>query len=341
MNKILIKFVVLILLVSCESKVEITRNTPDTGGGDSPTETEIELISLNNLSISNITENDFTVNAYVDTTDFSGKTITLYYCNSTTTPSCSPKAGDSKIITNSSFISEEIKNLNSSTYNAGDGINILLEIEEDSSIVDSLSSSFTLKESPEMILSINSNDQDGETAEDTPTNFFNIDGEGGEQVYLGNWDTGGSRKMWLFLNFTLSKDIPSGSTINSSYLTIGGAGQFNWDSNNYYANIYVQDTNDASLPTMFDDSPNEANGNLVFSPVRWPNSGGLFWQQINTSPDISSLVQELVDKYDGLSSGSKIQIWISTPSFGSASQLIYADYGHANHKADLSINWSY
>ena len=160
-------------------------------------------------------------------------------------------------------------------------------------------------------------------------------------VFFGNWHTGGSRKMWLYLNFTLTKDIPAGSTINSSFLTIGGDGQFNWDSNNNYANIYIQDSDDSPIVTSYDDSPNEINGTITFSAIRWPSSGGLFWQQINTSPNLASSIQELVNKYDGLSSGSKIQLWISTPSFGSASQLIYADFGHANHQADLSINWSY
>jgi len=192
-----------------------------------------------------------------------------------------------------------------------------------------------------MLLSILSNDKDGEASIDFPTNFFNIDGEGGEQVFLGNWGGSGENKMWLFLNFTLTKDIPSGSTINSSFLTLGGDGRYNWDTNNYYANVYIQDTDNATPPSEYDDAPNEANGTLVLSPVRWPSTGGLFWEQVNTSPNISSLIQELVDKYEGLSAGSNIQIWVSTPSYGSAAQLIYADFGHANHKADLSINWSY
>lgn len=337
MKKLLTIIITSFFLFSCESEIKIKKNNPETDTPPSNT----GYVSLKNLSISNITENDFTVNAIIDTNDLTGKIIKLYYCNSTLNPSCDPKLYESRVISNTSLINEEVKNLNSPNYNGGNTLSLLLEVEENSVVKESLNTSFTLKETPEMILSISSNNQDGEATEDTTNNFFDIDGEGGEQVFFGTWDTGGSKKMWLFLNFTLTKDIPSGSTVNSSYLTLGGDGQFNWDSNNYYAKIYIQDTDDANLATSFDDAPNEINGNLVLSPQRWPSSGGLFWQQINTSPNISSLIQQLVDKYDGLSSGSKIQLWISTPSFGSASQLIYADFGHANHKADLSINWSY
>jgi hypothetical protein len=330
----------LIILTSCGEDVTIMPKFVDETGTVNTTinpSVDLEIVSL---SVISITENDFTVSSILSTNDFSGVVTTLYMCNNTLTPLCDPKAGDSRVVSNSQLINELFKNVNPLNYRPLDSINVLLEVVKDSVVISDETTTFTLLDSPIIQTSVSADDRDGETYEST-VGFFNQDGEGGNQVFFGNWGGSGQNKMWLYLNFTINKDIPSGSTIKGSRLTLGGDGVISWNANVDYANIYVQDSSDSVPVASFNDTPNESNGNLVFSPLRWPAVGGLTWEVVNTSPDVSSLIQQLVDKYDGLSSGSRIQFWISTPSKGSASQLIYADFGHASHKADLDISWEY
>lgn len=336
--------ILLTFLVSCnEVDLPSSNNTGVTNTGDTDSGSQENISQeISSLSITNVTEDDFRlVGIMASSENVTDLDFNLYYCNETQNSGCDPKSGDTLLLTSSQLINQLVSNLDSSDYSPNDTINLLLEVNENTTLVDSQSIQFTLADDPSMTLNILSNEADGEAAVDSPTNYFNIDGEGGDQVFFGNWHTNGSRKMWVYLNFTLTKEIPAGSNVNSAYLTIGGDGRYQWDMNNYYANIYIQDSADAAIASEFNDTIGEANGNVSLASISWGQTNGLQWQGLNTTPNISSLIQSLVDKYDGLASGAKIQIWISTPSFGLASQLIYADYGHPNHFTELNIDWSY
>jgi hypothetical protein len=47
--------------------------------------------------------------------------------------------------------------------------------------------------------------------------------------------------------------------------------------------------------------------------VRWPEELGLAWQHPgpNSTPDLSPLLQALVDEYGGLEAGAHVQFWIA------------------------------
>ena len=343
--KSLIKILFLCLFISCESDIQLQSsddNNSSSSSSGTSSGTSSLTFSIDNIITSGIKENGFSiVLGYVK--DSGTYSATLYYCNETDSPGCDPLAGTSQSLTvTDNFFYNTISNL-SSPNDGGDTLNLLVQVSDGGSVVASDTTTVTLLEEPSMTLSITNNLDDGETAQDSP-NFYDADGEGGEQVYIGRWSGGGALQMWSFLRFQLSKSIPDGATIKSAILRVRGDGTFNWDTSNYYLMVYGESSSNAPRVTDFEDTIDiGTNGNTsVSSNVRWPNSGGLEWYSgVNVSPNLASIIQDLVDNNNGLNQNDYIQLWLTTPSFGVAAQVIYADYGHPNHFTELEIIWSY
>lgn len=191
------------------------------------------------------------------------------------------------------------------------------------------------KTSDSQSLTITTENDDGEGYGTTDL-YFN--GESNDSLdYAGSYD---SLPTFSFFRFTLSKSIPAGASITSATLSVYGTTSVGtWGSNSDYLVIQLNDSANASQVSAASQFPN-GGGNFT-TTVRWPSSGGLTWAiaGLNTTPNISSLVQTLVNKYGGLSAGSHIQVWIYSPQTGVRSEVELAEYGHANFNTHLNISW--
>lgn len=178
------------------------------------------------------------------------------------------------------------------------------------------------------------------------------DGEGSNSVnWVGKWY---SLPVWGGLRFQLSSAIPSGATITSASISVFGDGREGWDDSNDYLTIIANDSADAPQVASQNDRPDGPNAYYFSAPpgnvtggsnteVRWPSVGGLAWNDalLNISPDISPLIQFLVNKHNGLASGASVQLWVHLPIYGFNHEVAYADYGHPTKPAPmLVINWS-
>lgn len=185
---------------------------------------------------------------------------------------------------------------------------------------------------------------DGEI--DTRYSSFCANGEGGYD-YIGAYSGG---EVFGFFRFDLPISL-AGKTIDSAILSLRGFDTWNWNSTSEFIRIWVTASSDAARPTSAANTPSIATynpGNTTLYPstltsgIRWPASGGLTWSTsgYNASPDISSLIQHLIDS-SGLTDGH-ITVWVGSPaSEVSDSEVSCYDYGTDPTKAaKLDITYS-
>lgn len=338
MKKILLLLIVISSVYSCKDDYVLNKGE----GGTTIVEAPI-VFQVNDLVVSSVAEDDFSVSLGYVPEDGITYTATLYYCNSTDNVGCNPKLGSSTALTvNTSSVYGDVKNL-VTPNDPNDVLNLFIEIFEGATVKGTKIGLVTLEDSPTMDINLVGNGNDGEIDESADTYY--IDGEGSEQLYMGQWNLGAGRlPTWGFFRFQLHKDIPSNATVKSVHFNVYGVGILNWNINSHYLNVYIQDVDNTTQPSGPDDFLGGSNGNIAGnSIVRWPSTGGLSWNVDgnNRSPNIAPLIQELVTKYDGLRANDYITVWISSPDFGSNSEVMAADTGHANFDTSLEVVWEY
>lgn len=128
--------------------------------------------------------------------------------------------------------------------------------------------------------------------------------------YLGQFPNGA--QYYAYMRFRLPAAVPAGSIIDSAVLEIAGHDEYAW-AGAYALRVWVQDTPDAPAVGGVTDYPQDG-GSVVLSAdsVRWPEVGGLPWQQPgpNATPDLAPLLQALVDTHGGLAADAYVQFWI-------------------------------
>lgn len=147
---------------------------------------------------------------------------------------------------------------------------------------------------------------DGYLAHWYPSGEDNAEG----RQYLGQFPT--SKHYYGYMRFRLPAALPAGSIVDGVVLEISGHDEYQWQGA-YALRVWVQDTADApAVGGTFDYPQDGSSVVLSTDSVRWPESGGLVWQQPgpNATPDLAPLVQALVDAHDGLAAGAYVQFWI-------------------------------
>lgn len=180
--------------------------------------------------------------------------------------------------------------------------------------------------------------------------FFGAGEDSNGGAWAGAWPT--TSHYWGFTRFTLGSAIPNGTTISNATLELYGYDLWNWDTDGDYLHIHVTDSADGGLPADGDDRPTPDGDTAVYPTVgsgtRWPTaSGGLNWSTSgwNTSVDISSLIQHLVDENGGLAQNSHIVVWFDAP--GSDSEEVgwrdwyYNSGACADHACAAKLNMTY
>lgn len=175
---------------------------------------------------------------------------------------------------------------------------------------------------------------------------WSAQGEYNNVLYAGSYNIadwgglGGGVTPSAF-RFTLSHDIPAGTTIVDAALALYGWGTWDWDETADSLQIAIEYSDDAEQITGASDLPFVAGGReLLPTTVRWPETGGLAWQYDawHTSPNLAALLQELVDTVGGLSAGAHVQFYVygTTPDING--EVVIEDSSHpAGNAPKLTI----
>ncbi len=136
------------------------------------------------------------------------------------------------------------------------------------------------------------------------------DGEEGESLFIGWWT---DQASWGYFRFQLTDAIPAGSVVEAAELSLHGVmvNDSQWDAARHWVVLGGEDTGDSARVTAVDHVPGEARA-ATPELVRWPATGTLAWafDGWNVSPDLSAMVQGLVDRHGGLRAGASIQLWM-------------------------------
>jgi len=128
--------------------------------------------------------------------------------------------------------------------------------------------------------------------------------------YLGQFPT--SAQYYGYMRFQLPEAVPAGAVVDSVVLEIFGHDEYSWNGA-YALRVWVQDTSDAAAVGGTFDYPQDGSSVVLSTEsVRWPEEGGLVWQQPgpNATPDLAALLQALIDAHGGLAAGAYVQLWV-------------------------------
>ena len=134
--------------------------------------------------------------------------------------------------------------------------------------------------------------------------------DAGTTIWYGDWTSGHNLAS---LRFTLDAAIPDGATITSAVLNLYGSS--NHDNHDTW--ILVTESGNAPQLADRDGRPTWASGSTTTYPTTEFGTGAI---QIDTSAwtlvgwnnlTITSLIQHLVDTYDGLASSAHVTVWIT------------------------------
>ena len=149
---------------------------------------------------------------------------------------------------------------------------------------------------------------------------------------VGYYDSGGPYKSCArFTNI----GIPQGATINSAYLKIKA---YNTQSGTVvYSNIKGEDVDNATqITSQYEFDTRERTSAFV----AWDNIGGWTYDVWYTSPDIKSVIQEIVDRAEWASGNAMNIFWEDDGSDAGARRYGVA-YDYNTEKAPkLEITWT-
>jgi hypothetical protein len=168
-------------------------------------------------------------------------------------------------------------------------------------------------------------------------------------TYMGGYDpttTPGTSETMSFFRFALPSAIPAGATIRGAQLRLYGRDVWFWRPADHTLSVVAERSADAEPISSYADMPGYPGGRSIGAArVLWGAGGGapLEWALggWNPSPDLSPLVQELVDEQGGLAAGAHVQLFLWREAATDDGEVAAEDYcsPDANH-AELSLSWA-
>lgn len=136
-----------------------------------------------------------------------------------------------------------------------------------------------------------------------------------------------------YIRFTVPlSGIPADAKITGAVLKLQGDGSHSWTGSDAALRIRAEAVSDATQvgsPNRYPGAVSSAK--MTMATMRWPASGQLSWSSnsVNSSVDLSPIIQELVDRHGAFASGSHIQLWIGMDKVvsGVARDVSYNGYG--------------
>ncbi len=187
---------------------------------------------------------------------------------------------------------------------------------------------------------------DGDDGQFDPSTYlipggWSAQGEHSNTLFMGSYNVaewgglGGGLTPSAF-RFTLSHDIPAGSTIVDTTLALYGWDVWDWDNSTDALQIALELSDDAEQVTGLVDMPLAVGGrDLLPTTARWPETGGLAWQYPgwNESPNLAAVLQELVDTVGGLQAGAHLQVYVYGATANINSEVVVTDSSHYSGNA--------
>lgn len=139
--------------------------------------------------------------------------------------------------------------------------------------------------------------------------------------YLGEYPAG--EPYWGYFRFQLPRALPIGTVVLGAVLTIDGHAVYQWDPQTAALRVWAESSHDAPQVEGLASLPGEGLVTLTDASARWPAMGGLIWSidGSNPSPDLSPLLQELVDA-GGLLAGGSVQFWVAADALGTGGREV-------------------
>ena len=127
-------------------------------------------------------------------------------------------------------------------------------------------------------------------------------------AYLGEFPPG--RAYYGYLRFDVPA-LPPGASIHNVVLELEGHDGVVWEGE--ALRVWIERTIDPEAIAGASQYPGVAGGTLSDVSMRWPDDGVLEWNPFgrNESPDLSGLVQSLIDDYGELTEATRLQFWIA------------------------------
>jgi hypothetical protein len=185
-----------------------------------------------------------------------------------------------------------------------------------------------------IVVSVAANNDDGQMLSSA---WYN-NGESSDGITWAGYVS--SEEQYFVFNFVLSAAIPAGTTVTNATVRVYGRDAYLWS--NGTDDLVVKATDAASAPVVANVSerPVECDGGstatttttVAWNNVTWDTAG---W---NTSPNISTVINELVSDNSGLANGARICLWING---GPVEHYVGGElYEHAgSNPAELTIQW--
>lgn len=165
---------------------------------------------------------------------------------------------------------------------------------------------------------------------------FYPDGEPGLGLAIGFWS---GKPTWGYFRFQLGDGVPAGATVVGAELALWGRTPSGFTAQHALA-IQVEAALDPPPVTGVPERPDDGGRTLLASSIRWPAAGGLTWTvgDWNRSPELASLLAELVALHGGLPAGARIQLWVRGEGITVNAEVATDDLSFTTiHPATLTI----
>lgn len=183
-------------------------------------------------------------------------------------------------------------------------------------------------------------DADDGTMGDTGAWTFYSAGEGADGD--GYFGSNAGKNYWLFARFVLSSAIPNGVTVTNAILSMQGVAEFSWADGSDDLTVQATDSANAAAPTLISQRPSGDGGSttLTSTSIAWNN---VTWAEAgnNNSPQLATLIQELVTDNGGLASSAGIVLWVAGDETGQNGSQPAAELREhvSNNVMQLVIQW--
>jgi hypothetical protein len=164
-----------------------------------------------------------------------------------------------------------------------------------------------------------------------------LDGESNDTDYAGFWSTGST---WSFARFALPGAIPGGARILDARLRVNAAGTAGLVTEAEHLVVVADDAADAPPAIDAADYPGGLRGTVATTAsVAW---GPLTdWTHgPSRSPDLSPILQELVDAHGGLAAGAHVRFWIAAGDYMAEGEVGWQDTTAGAGGPALDLTWA-
>lgn len=162
------------------------------------------------------------------------------------------------------------------------------------------------------------------------------DGESADdRDYMGYW---GGAPTWAFVRYALPASLPSGAHVLDARLHLTGTGVAGLVPVEDALALVGEDSPDAPMLVSSTAVPGRGLPGTM-AVVRWAAIGNWAIGE-NVSPDLSPILQELVDRHGGLASGAHVVLWLDGAGYTLDGEVAFQDSAPGISGPTLVVTWT-